>query len=290
MNNWITRLIERPKSILKSGKSGAPDGLWVKCPGCAETLYNKELLRNTMVCPKCSHHLRVSAGERAGQLFDQDSFEACDTSLHSEDPLSFKDKKRYKDRLKDAGKKAGREEAVHNYLGDIGGHTVSATIFEFNYMGGSMGSVVGEKIVRAMERALERHCPYLLVTASGGARMQEGVLSLMQMAKTSAAANRLHKAKLPFVCLLTDPTMGGVSASVAWLGDVILAEPGALIGFAGPRVIQETVGETLPEGFQRSKFLLEKGLIDDVIDRRELRTYLRTLLTHLTHRPYRQAG
>ena len=290
MNNWITRLIEKPKSILKPGKSGAPDGLWVKCTGCTETLFNKELLRNAMVCPKCGHHLRMSAAERAAQLFDQDSFEAWDTSLQSEDSLGFKDKKRYRDRLKEADKKAGREEAVRNYLGDIGGHTVSATIFEFDYMGGSMGSVVGEKIVRAMERALERHCPYLLITSSGGARMQEGVLSLMQMAKTSAAAKRLHEAKLPFVCLLADPTMGGVSASVAWLGDVILAEPGALIGFAGPRVIQETVGEKLPEGFQRSDFLLKKGLIDDIVDRRELRGYLRTLLTHLTHRPYRQTA
>jgi len=290
MNNWITRLIEKPKSILKPGKSGAPDGLWVKCPGCTETLFNKELQRNAMVCPKCGHHLRMSAAERAAQLFDQDSFEAWDITLQSEDSLGFKDKKRYRDRLKEADKKAGKEEAVRNYLGDIGGHTVSATIFEFNYMGGSMGSVVGEKIVRAMERALERHCPYLLITSSGGARMQEGVLSLMQMAKTSAAAKRLHEAKLPFVCLLADPTMGGVSASVAWLGDVILAEPGALIGFAGPRVIQETVGEKLPEGFQRSDFLLKKGLIDDIVDRRELRGYLRTLLTHLTHRPYRQTA
>lgn len=290
MNNWITRLIDRPKSILRPGKSAAPDGLWVKCPGCTEALYNKELVRNASVCPKCAHHLRISAMERAALLFDQDSFETCDTALRSEDPLGFKDKKRYRDRIKEASKKAGPEDAIHNYLGDVGGHTISTSIFEFSYMGGSMGSVVGEKITRAMERALERHCPYLLVTASGGARMQEGVLSLMQMAKTSAAAKQLHEASLPFVCLLADPTMGGVSASVAWLGDVILAEPGALIGFAGPRVIQETVGETLPEGFQRSEFLLEKGLIDAIVDRRELRDYLRTMLTHLTHRPYRQSA
>jgi len=290
MNNWITRLIDRPKSILRPGKSGTPDGLWVKCPGCAEALYNKELVRNASVCPKCNHHLRIAAKERAELLFDPGSFEACDTGLRSEDPLGFRDRKRYRDRIKEAVKKAGAEEAVRNYLGDIGGHTVSVSIFEFAFMGGSMGSVVGEKITRAMERALEKHCPYLLVTASGGARMQEGVLSLMQMAKTAAAARRLHEAKLPFICLLADPTMGGVSASVAWLGDVILAEPGALIGFAGPRVIQETVGETLPEGFQRAEFLLEKGLIDAVVDRRELREYLRTMLTHLTHRPYRQSA
>ncbi|MFQ5581321.1 MAG: acetyl-CoA carboxylase, carboxyltransferase subunit beta [Mariprofundaceae bacterium] len=286
--SWITRLIESPKHILRSEESGAPEGLWVKCPGCSEALYNKELMTSQVVCPKCSQHLRVTAAQRARLLFDGESFDEHDVELHSRDPLNFKDKKRYRDRTKDAAKKVGPEDAVRNYLGDIHGHTVSASIFEFAYMGGSMGSVVGEKIVRGMERALERSCPYLLVTASGGARMQEGVLSLMQMAKTSSTANRLHEARLPFVCLLTDPTMGGVSASVAWLGDVILAEPGALIGFAGPRVIAETVGEKLPEGFQRAEFLLEHGLIDAVVDRREMRDYLRNLLSHLTHRPYRQ--
>jgi acetyl-CoA carboxylase carboxyl transferase subunit beta len=221
-------------------------------------------------------------------LFDADSFEPQDANLRSEDPLNFRDQKKYRDRTRDAAKKAGPEDAVRNYIGDIHGRTVSASIFEFAYMGGSMGSVAGEKIVRGMEHALERGSPYLLITASGGARMQEGVLSLMQMAKTSAAVNRLNDARLPFVCLLTDPTMGGVSASVAWLGDVIIAEPKALIGFAGPRVIQETVGEKLPEGFQRAEFLLEHGLIDDVVDRRELRDYLATLLAHLSDRPYRQ--
>lgn len=288
--NWITRLIERPKQMLGGGNTGTPEGLWVKCPGCGEALYNKELERSLMVCPKCAHHLRVDAAKRAEFLFDTDSFELHDQALRSEDPLNFRDKKRYKDRLKDAAKRADTQDSVHNYLGDIGGHTVSASIFEFGFMGGSMGAVAGEKIVRAMERALDRRCPYLLVAASGGARMQEGVLSLMQMAKTSAAAGRLQDAKLPFICLLTDPTMGGVSASVAWLGDIVLAEPGALIGFAGPRVIQETVGESLPEGFQRSEFLLNHGLIDAVVDRRELRDRLRTLLGQLTHRPYRKAG
>lgn len=287
--NWITRLIEGPQRMLRTKKTGTPEGLWVKCPGCGEALYHKEMQRSLMVCPKCDQHLRIAAEERATFLFDPKSFEAKDVALRSEDPLAFRDKKRYKERIKEAAKKAGAEEAVRNYLGDIGGHTVSVSIFEFNYMGGSMGSVVGEKIVRAMDRALEHRCPYLLVTASGGARMQEGVLSLMQMAKTSAAANELKEAKLPFICLLTDPTMGGVSASVAWLGDVVLAEPGALIGFAGPRVIQETVGEKLPEGFQRAEFLLEHGLIDAIVDRREMRSHLRTLFGHLTHRPYRQA-
>ncbi|TLS68158.1 acetyl-CoA carboxylase carboxyltransferase subunit beta [Mariprofundus erugo] len=286
--SWFTRLIEAPKNILKPSDSGSPEGLWVKCPSCSEALYNKELTRNSMVCSKCDYHLRMSATQRAALLFDEESFEEQDRALRSEDPLSFKDKKRYKDRTRDAAKKSGPEDAVRNYIGDIKGRTISASIFEFSYMGGSMGSVAGEKIVRGMEHALERNCPYLLVTASGGARMQEGVLSLMQMAKTSSTVNRLNAAKLPFACLLTDPTMGGVSASVAWLGDVIIAEPDALIGFAGPRVIQETVGQKLPEGFQRSEFLLKHGLIDDVVDRRELRDYLSTLFVHLSDRPYRQ--
>jgi len=286
--SWFTRLIETPKNILKASDSGSPEGLWVKCPNCSEALYNKELDRNGMVCSKCDHHLRMSAAQRAELLFDPDSFDESDTELRSQDPLNFRDKKKYKDRTRDAAKKAGPEDAIRNYLGDILGRTVSASIFEFSYMGGSMGSVAGEKIVRGMEHALERHCPYLLVTASGGARMQEGVLSLMQMAKTSSTVNQLNAARLPFVCLLTDPTMGGVSASVAWLGDIIIAEPKALIGFAGPRVIQETVGQKLPEGFQRSEFLLEHGLIDAVVDRRELRDYLGNLLTHMSDRPYRQ--
>ena len=288
--SWFTRLIETPKNILKSNDSGSPEGVWVKCPSCSEALYNKELLRSSMVCSKCNQHMRMSALQRAELLFDADSFETMDTELRSEDPLNFKDKKKYKDRTRDAIKKAGPEDAIRNFIGDIQGRTVSASIFEFAYMGGSMGSVAGEKIVRGMEHALERNCPYILVAASGGARMQEGVLSLMQMAKTSSTVNQLNAAKLPFVCLLTDPTMGGVSASHAWLGDVIIAEPGALIGFAGPRVIQETVGQKLPAGFQRSEFLLEHGLIDAVVDRRELRDYLGTLFNHLTDRSYRQSA
>ncbi|MDQ6970832.1 MAG: acetyl-CoA carboxylase, carboxyltransferase subunit beta [Mariprofundus sp.] len=286
--SWFTRLIEAPKNILKSTDSGSPEGLWVKCPSCSEALYNKELDRNGMVCQKCDHHLRMPAAARAAALFDADSLEETDSELRSKDPLNFKDQKKYKDRIKAADKKTGPEDSIRNYIGDIHGRTVVASIFEFGYMGGSMGSVAGEKIVRGMEHAIERNCPYLLITASGGARMQEGVLSLMQMAKTSSTVNQLNNARLPFICLLTDPTMGGVSASVAWLGDVILAEPKALIGFAGPRVIQETVGETLPEGFQRSEFLLEKGLIDAIVDRRELRDHLATLFNHLTDRPYRQ--
>lgn len=290
--SWFTRLIETPKNILKSSSndSGSPEGLWVKCPSCSEALYNKELARNGMVCSKCNHHLRMSALQRAELLFDADTIEELDRELRSEDPLNFKDKKKYKDRTKDANKKSGPEDAIRNYIGDIKGRTVSASIFEFSYMGGSMGSVAGEKIVRGMEHALERGCPYILITASGGARMQEGVLSLMQMAKTSSTVNQLNEAKLPFICLLTDPTMGGVSASHAWLGDLIIAEPGALIGFAGPRVIQETVGQKLPEGFQRAEFLLEHGLVDAVVERGELRDYLSTAFNHLTDRSFRQSA
>jgi len=285
--SWLTRLIDRPKNILGAEKE-TPDGLWIKCPGCSDTLYNKELMRSDMVCPRCDQHMRISTANRATFLFDKESFDELDTHLTSKDTLQFKDQKRYTDRLKVANKKAGKNDAARNYLGDIEGITTSVTMFEFAYMGGSMGSVVGEKIALGMERAIERNCPYLLITASGGARMQEGILSLMQMAKTSSVANRLNEAKIPFVCLLTDPTMGGVSASVAWLGDVIIAEPRALIGFAGPRVIEETVAEKLPEGFQRAEFLLEHGLVDDIVDRREQRAYLKILFDHLMSRSYRQ--
>jgi len=287
--NWITRLIERPSTILGRSKQDTPEGLWIKCPDCCEAIYNKEMQRSLMVCPKCGFHHRISSAQRAEFLFDADTFEQLDTDLRSLDPLDFRDKKKYRDRIKDAVKKAGSEDAVRNYLGDIAGKTVAVSIFEFAFMGGSMGSVAGEKIVLGMERALERQCPYLLVTASGGARMQEGMLSLMQMAKTSASAKRLQDAKIPFICLLTHPTMGGVSASIAWLGDIILAEPGALIGFAGPRVIKETVNQELPEGFQRAEFILQHGLIDSIVDRRELRDCLKNLFDQLLQRPYRQA-
>jgi len=282
--NWLTRLIECASS---ASKSSAPEGLWIKCPGCNEALYNKELERSHQVCPKCGYHHRIGASDRARALFDEGAFEELDVGLRPQDPLAFKDTKKYADRIREASKKVGPEDALRNYFGSIKGHQVSVSIFEFGYMGGSMGSVVGEKIVRGMERSLQHGCPYLLATASGGARMQEGILSLMQMAKTSATAHQLNEAKLPFVCLLTDPTMGGVSASVAWLGDVILAEPNALIGFAGPRVIQETVGAKLPEGFQRAEFLLQHGLIDAVVGRLELRDYLSTLFSHLKEPVYR---
>ncbi len=286
--NWITRLIDRPSAILGGSKQDMPEGLWIKCPDCCEAIYNKEMERSLMVCPKCGRHHRISAARRAAFLFDANTFEQLDANLRSQDPLDFRDKKKYRERIRDASKKAGDEDSVRNYIGDIAGQTVSVSVFEFAFMGGSMGAVAGEKIVLGMERALERRFPYLLVAASGGARMQEGVLSLMQMAKTSATARRLKDASIPFICLLTDPTMGGVSASIAWLGDIILAEPGALIGFAGPRVIKETVNQELPEGFQRAEFLLQHGLIDGIVDRRELRACLKSFFGQLLQRPYRQ--
>ena len=283
--SWITRLLEGPRRVLTRRGRGAPEGLWCKCEGCGETVYSKALARNAYVCPKCGRHERISAEERARLLLDP-GYEECDTDLRSSDPLDFRDTKRYRDRLKEAEKKAGRGDAVRNFLGAIHGQEVSASIFSFAFMGGSMGSVAGEKIVRAIERACERRIPYLLVAASGGARMQESVLSLMQMAKTASAVRLLNDAQLPFVSVLTDPTMGGVSASIAWLGDLVIAEPGALIGFAGPRVIRETVNQELPEGFQRAEFLLAHGLIDDVVDRRELKDYLARVLRLLLARPY----
>ncbi|MFQ5354908.1 MAG: acetyl-CoA carboxylase, carboxyltransferase subunit beta [Mariprofundaceae bacterium] len=285
--NWITRFIEKPKRMLGSRAEGTPEGLWEKCPGCGEAIYNRELVKNQMVCPSCSQHLRITAIDRAGFLFDNNSLQLCDENLRSVDTLNFRDKKRYRDRLKDSCKRTGNQDALRNFTGTIKGRSISVSVFEFDFMGGSMGSVVGEKLVRAMDRAIENGWPYLLVTASGGARMQEGIFSLMQMAKASAVAAKLQEARLPFVCLLSDPTMGGVSASVAWLGDIILAEPGALIGFAGPRVIKETVNQELPEGFQRPEFLLEHGLIDDIVDRREVRDYLDVLFGHLMNHPYR---
>ncbi len=286
--NWLTRLIERPGSILSSSrKSDVPEGVWRKCPSCSEALYSKELMRSMMVCPRCTHHLRLDAKSRAETLFDPESWQEIDSGLRSIDSLGFKDKKRYKDRLKEAIKKAGEGDSVRNYVGTVMQQPLVASVFEFGFMGGSMGSVAGEKLVLAIERALQERSPYLLVAASGGARMQEGMLSLMQMAKCSAAVNRLREAKLPFICLLTDPTMGGVSASIAWLGDVIVAEPGALVGFAGPRVIRETVNQELPEGFQRAEFLLEHGLIDAVVDRRELRGWLNSICCHLRAGSYR---
>ena len=254
------------------------EGLWVKCDSCKEIVYRAEVDRAGRVCPRCKYPFRISARERVAAILDADSFEERDAGLTSRDPLEFKDTKRYTDRVKSARKSTGLEEAVITGLGRVGGLPVVLCVFEFGFLGGSMGSVVGEKLTRAIELAIAKRVPLLIVSASGGARMQEGILSLMQMAKTSAALQRLARERLPYLSLLTDPTTGGVTASFAMLGDVIVAEPRALIGFAGPRVIAETIRQALPEGFQRSEFLLEHGQVDLVVERRELRETLRRLL------------
>jgi acetyl-CoA carboxylase carboxyl transferase subunit beta len=255
-----------------------PEGLWIICPGCREIIYRKEVERNRRVCPKCSHHFRIGAAERVRLLLDEGSFRPADDQVLPEDPLKFKDAKRYPDRARDAARKSGRSEAILCGEGLLHGRPVQLCAFEFDFMGGSMGSVVGERIARSAERAASARTPLLIVSCSGGARMQEGLFSLMQMAKTAVALARLGKAGLPYVSILADPTTGGVSASFAMLGDVIVAEPKALIGFAGPRVIEQTIGEKLPEGFQRSEFLLAHGLIDLVVEREKLRDTLARLL------------
>ncbi len=263
---------ERPKKVMIA------EGLWVKCESCKEIVYRAEVDRAGRICPKCRYPFRISARERVASLIDEGSFEEREAGLRSRDPLGFKDTKKYTDRLKAARSKTGLEEAVITGLCRIGGYPVAIAVFEFNFLGGSMASVVGEKLTRTIELAIQKRVPVLIVSASGGARMQEGILSLMQMAKTSAALARLGQERLPYISLLTDPTTGGVTASFAMLGDIILAEPRALIGFAGPRVIAETIRQPLPEGFQRSEFLLEHGQIDLVVERRELRETLRRIL------------
>jgi len=263
---------ERPKKV------NIAEGLWVKCDSCKEIVYRAEVDRAGRVCPKCRYPFRISARERIASIADEGSFEEREGGLRSKDPLGFKDTKRYTDRVKAARSKTGLEEAVLTGIARIGGHPVVLAVFEFGFLGGSMASVVGEKLTRAIELAIQKRLPLLIVSASGGARMQEGILSLMQMAKTSAALKRLADERLPYISLLTDPTTGGVTASFAMLGDLILAEPRALIGFAGPRVIAETIRQPLPEGFQRSEFLLEHGQLDLVVERREMRETLRRIV------------
>ena len=284
MTAWFSRK--------KSEESGAPrrtaqiaEGLWIKCDSCKEIIYRAEVERAGRVCPKCRYPFRVTARERIAALTDANTFEEHHAGLTSVDPLSFKDTKRYRDRVKAAQQKTGLTDAVVCGLGRIGGLPTVLCAFEFGFLGGSMGSVVGEKLTRAVEVAVAKHVPVIIVAASGGARMQEGILSLMQMAKTTVALERLGRAGLPFVSVLTDPTTGGVTASFAMLGDVILAEPRALIGFAGARVIAETIRQPLPEGFQRSEFLLEHGTLDLVVDRKELRELLRRLLAFFADGP-----
>jgi acetyl-CoA carboxylase carboxyl transferase subunit beta len=261
-------------------RSKVSEGMWLKCNNCREIVFRKEVERNNKVCPKCDYHFPISVLERITLLVDLGTFKEWDAELGPEDPLSFQDTKSYKDRVKAHQEKTGRKDAMVIGEGMMNGRRVVLCVFDFSFMGGSMGSVVGEKICRAIDRALEFKLPVILVTTSGGARMQEGILSLMQMAKTSAAVAKLGEAKLPFICLLADPTFGGVTASVAMLGDVILAEPKALIGFAGPRVIEQTIKQQLPDQFQRAEFLLEHGMIDMIVERRQLKETLSTLVSH----------
>jgi acetyl-CoA carboxylase carboxyl transferase subunit beta len=257
--------------------SRVPEGLWVKCPDCAQAIYNKDLAANLHVCPKCSHHFRLGAADRLRMLFDGD-WQEYDNGLRSTDPLNFIDTKPYTQRLKAAIEATGLEDAIICATGQIDGIETSVAAMEYGFIGGSMGVVVGEKITRAIERALDRHLPVVIVSCSGGARMMEGILSLMQMAKVSAALARLDRAGLPYISVLTDPTTGGVTASFAMLGDVNIAEPKALIGFAGPRVIEQTIRQKLPEGFQRSEFLLAHGMLDFIVDRREMKATIARLL------------
>jgi acetyl-CoA carboxylase carboxyl transferase subunit beta len=254
--------------------SKVPGGLWVKCDSCRQILYNKELARNFKICPKCGFHFRLSAPERLRMLFDDEKYVEFDTNLRSSDPLKFRDSRKYRDRLRDAEEQVGPSDAIVVGSGTLDGMPVIIGAMEFFFMGGSMGSVVGEKVARAAERALAERKPLILVSASGGARMQEGVLSLMQMAKISAALGKLAEGRIPYISVMTDPTTGGVTASYAMLGDLNVAEPNALIGFAGPRVIEQTIRQTLPEGFQRSEFLLEHGMLDFIVDRSEMKATL----------------
>lgn len=283
--SWFKKLL--PSRIKTNGvaRRSVPEGVWSKCPNCAAVLYRAELARNLEVCPKCSHHLRIHARQRLQQFLDPDSFHEIAEDVAPVDKFKFKDTKKYRDRLSQAQKQTGEVDALIVMEGSVMSIPVVACAFEFSFMGGSMGSVVGERFVRAVEAAMEHGVPLVCFSASGGARMQEAIISLMQMAKTSAALGALRRRGLPYISVLTDPTTGGVSASLATLGDIIIAEPNALIGFAGPRVIEQTVRETLPEGFQRSEFLLEHGDIDMIVDRRNIRNEVASLLALLSHRP-----
>ena len=279
--SWLENII--PPRIKKSNsqKKTIPDGVWVKCPDCDSVLYRADLDANMQVCPKCQHHLRISARKRAEHLLDDHNFRELAKDVKPEDFLKFKDIKSYPQRISEASISTGESDSLILVVGSIMKIKSVVALFEFDFMGGSMGSVVGEKFVRGIEYATEHNIPFISVAASGGARMQEGLMSLMQMAKTTAALRKLDEKKIPYISILTDPTMGGVSASFAFVADVVIAEPNALIGFAGPRVIEQTVREKLPKGFQRSEFLLQKGAIDLIIDRRDLRKQVGNLLSLL---------
>ncbi len=270
---WF-RKDKAPKEPRERRPSKVPEGLWVKCESCREILYNKELARNFKICPKCQHHFRLSAPERLRMLFDNEEYVELETDLRSTDPLKFRDTKRYRDRIRQNEESVGTSDAIVVASGTMGGIPVIIGAMEFFFLGGSMGSVVGEKVARAVERALRERKPVILVSTSGGARMQEGILSLMQMGKIAATLSRLADARIPYISVMADPTTGGVTASYAMLGDLNVAEPNALIGFAGPRVIEQTIRQILPEGFQRSEFLLEHGMLDFVVPRSEMKAEL----------------
>lgn len=281
--SWLKKLLPpRIKKDESAVRKSIPEGLWSKCPSCEAVLYRSDLEANQAVCPKCGHHLRLRARARLDLLLDPDGRREIGASVVPVDPLKFKDSRRYTERLSSAQSDTEEDDALVVMIGSILAQPVVVACFEFEFLGGSMGSVVGERFIRGVKMAEEQRVPFICITASGGARMQEGLLSLMQMAKTTAGLTRLARSRLPFITVLTDPTMGGVSASFAFMGDVVLAEPGALVGFAGPRVIEQTVREKLPEGFQRAEFLLEKGAIDMIVDRREMRERIAVLIGVLT--------
>ncbi|MDX2412520.1 MAG: acetyl-CoA carboxylase, carboxyltransferase subunit beta [Woeseiaceae bacterium] len=282
--SWFEKLM--PSRISTENRTrSVPEGVWIKCQNCDAQLYRNELERNLHVCPKCDYHMRIGARQRLQFFLDPDSQEELSAGLEPQDPLKFRDSKRYRDRVTIAQKKTGEKDALVSVTGTLLGRPVVACAFEFGFMGGSMGSVVGERFARAAHHAADNNMPLISFAASGGARMQEALFSLLQMAKTSAALARLGAKGVPYISVLTDPTTGGVSASLAMLGDVNIGEPNALIGFAGPRVIEQTVGQKLPEGFQRSEFLLDHGAIDMIVDRRQMRIQVADLVAKLEHRP-----
>ncbi|SEN55970.1 acetyl-CoA carboxylase carboxyltransferase subunit alpha [Nitrosospira multiformis] len=282
--SWFQKLLPPKIKRKESGeKKAVPEGLWSKCASCEAVLYYSDLGNNLNVCPKCGHHNRISARVRLDLFLDPENRREIGAEIHPLDPLKFKDSKRYSDRLAEAKKETNEDDSVVVMQGSVKTVPVVVAAFEFGFMGGSMGSVVGERFIRGVQTCVDRRLAFVCFAASGGARMQEGLLSLMQMAKTTAVLTRLSREGLPFISVLTDPTMGGVSASFAFIGDVVIAEPGALIGFAGPRVIEQTVRQTLPEGFQRSEFLLEHGAIDMIVDRRRMRDKVANLCTLLMH-------
>ena len=284
--SWLDKIPQKIKRVVDSAqRKNVPEGLWSKCESCMTVLYKTDLDSNLEVCPKCSHHNRIGARSRLNQLLDSEARIEIGANVEPIDSLKFKDSKSYADRMKAAQKEGGEKDALIVMQGQMLGIRVVVAAFEFKFMGGSMGSVVGERFVRGVDAAIKNKAAFICISASGGARMQEGLLSLMQMAKTSAALAKLSNVGLPYISVLTDPTMGGVSASFAMLGDVIVAEPNALIGFAGPRVIEQTVRETLPEGFQRAEFLLAHGAVDLIIDRREMRQRLANILSNLMRMP-----